>query len=105
MLEVSRTRGISTSFSPGDGVIDGEGDRTTEGIRPCPDLVFVSGSGNNIIDSFPLSLGMETAGTAALEGSQSNPGLTIKFTVSPSLTLYSFNNFPSANAFPLRSRR
>ena len=34
MFDVSKTKGMSTSFSPGLGVRDGDGDSTTEGIRP-----------------------------------------------------------------------
>lgn len=40
-----------------------------------------------------------------LDGSQLNPGLTIRLTVSPSLTLYSFRSFPSARAFPFNRSR
>lgn len=40
-----------------------------------------------------------------LLGSQSKPGLTIKFMVSPSFTSYSFRSFASTRAFPLRSKR
>ena len=40
-----------------------------------------------------------------LDKSQSNPGLTIKLIVSPSLILYSFKSLPSARAFPFNRRR
>ena len=45
------------------------------------------------------------ATTAGLDGSQLNPGLTIKLTVSPSLTGYSFRSLLSARAFPFKRRR
>ena len=73
------------------------------------------------------SVGLDVPGSSELEGdfsagvsgvgagisnfgdsvarSQSYPGLTIRLTVSPSLTLYSLSNFASARALPLRSRR
>lgn len=39
------------------------------------------------------------------DGSQLNPGLIIKLTVSPCLTAYSCKSFPSAKAFPFNRRR
>jgi hypothetical protein len=41
-------------------------------------------------------------GLGALVGSQSTPGLTMKLTVSPFWTLYSFNNLASASALPFK---
>lgn len=40
--------GISTSFSPGLGVREGEGESTTDGIRPWPCLVLGSGDGSSV---------------------------------------------------------
>lgn len=112
MLEVSSTRGMSTTFSSGSADRDGEGDSTTEGIRPWP-LVGLVGSGSSVIGLsssefvFPTGVGGVTvvAPDATLLGSHWNPGLTIKLRVSPSLTSYSLSSFPSAKALPFKRRR
>jgi hypothetical protein len=51
------------------------------------------------------SVFVEAGAAAAVVGSQRCPGFSIKFTVSPSLMLYSLSSFPSASALPLRRRR
>ena len=97
ILEVSRTRGISVNFSPGAGDVDGDGDKTIEGVRPCPPRVRAGCSGSRVIcpPSARCGAGAATdAGAGAgdadiLDGSQLNPGLTISVTVSPSLMVYS----------------
>ena len=42
---------MSTSFSSPIGVRDGEGDNTTEGMRVCPERVFLVCSGRRVIGS------------------------------------------------------
>ncbi len=51
IFEVSNTSGISTSFSSATGVSEGEGDRTTEGMRACPERVCLVCSGTRVMDS------------------------------------------------------
>ena len=113
MFEVSKTRGMSVNFSPGVGDADGDGDKTIEGVRPCPPRVRAGCSGNSVICS-PSALCGAGAATGAdagvgdvdiLDGSQLNPGLTISVTVSPSLIVYSCRSLLSARAFPLRRSR
>jgi hypothetical protein len=70
---------------------EGEGDRTTEGIFVCP--------------AFRLSGVDMDSGVVTAFGSQVWPGLIIKLTISPSLTLYSFRSLASARALPLSNRR
>lgn len=104
---------MSFSTKPGTS-LEGDGDRTTDGIRWCRDG-FDPGVGLSERGGFPPPRdisgvdkdgeGDGEAAKAGLDGSQSNPGLIIKLTVSPSLTLYSFKSFPSARALPFRSRR
>lgn len=96
-------RGISTNVSPGEGEMDGDGESTTDGMRPWPIRVLCcAGSGRRTM--LPSTV-LGDGGAGILEGSQSKPGLTIKLMMSPSLTLYSCSSFPSANAFPLSRRR
>ncbi len=51
ILDVSRMRGMSMSFSSAIGVREGEGDRTTEGIRAWPrPLLDPADSGTRVIE-------------------------------------------------------
>lgn len=104
------------SFSTMPGLSDdGEGDKTTLGMRWClpferadasrePDPKTLRlGAGEGSVD-----IGVSCAGAGVgvgAVGSQLKPGLTTKFNVSPSLMLYSLRSFPSASAFPLRRSR
>lgn len=100
---MSKTRGISTSFSSERGAREGEGDNTTEGIRLWPCLDFESlDSGMRVIVTGAVSV-LFSSGFDVAVGSHWKPGFTIKFTVSPSLTSYSFNNLASARALPFSS--
>jgi hypothetical protein len=91
--DVSSVRLISGGllYSLDSDTDEGEGERTTEGIRACPGF---RSSG----------MDMESAVLAAL-GSQVCPGLIIKLTMSPSLILYSLRSLGSASALPLSTRR
>lgn len=94
MVEVSRVSVMSCSFAFPSGsrdAIDGDGDNTMEGVLECLGPAV----------SFPV----EEASDGCMVGSQSKPGLIIKFMVSPSFTSYSLRSFVSARAFPLRSKR
>lgn len=99
---------------------DGEGDKTTDGIRWCLDCDCAGlGLGSKeragllpttcseLIEGDREDGEADGAGGVGggFVGSQTNPGLTIKLTVSPSLTLYSLRSFASARAFPLRRSR
>ena len=112
IVEVSSTSGMSTNVSPGVGVSDGDGDSTTDGIRPCPLRVFVgSGLGSSVIPSsfFPSPWkgdeGEAAGAGATLDGSHSKPGLIMRLMVSPSLTAYSWRSFASARALPFSRSR
>lgn len=99
ILEVSRVRLISVMLAEGE-MRDGEGERTTEGIRPCFPLGFTSLSEMIVIkgvDSSSAGLGGATGGKVGLEA------MTV--IVSPSFTAYSFNNLLSASALPFSSSR
>ena len=90
--------------------VDGEGERTTEGMRWCLPLLGAPVAGLSDEDAWPstdseggvgervmlVGLGM------GLEGSQLVPGLTMRLITSPSLMLYSLRSLLSARAFPLR---
>lgn len=97
---LSSTRGMSCTSSIGE---DGVGDSTTEGIRPWPRRFGGFGLSDLLSTGEPVSSCME--GEGVFVGSQSTPGLTIKLTVSPSFTLYSFSSLESARALPLSRRR
>lgn len=109
ILDVSRRRGISFSFSPGEGDVDGDGERTIDGVRPCPPRLRAGCSGSSVICSpstlFGAGAATDARGVDILDGSQSNPGLIISVTVSPSLIVYSCRSLLSARAFPLSSSR
>lgn len=90
---------ISSGFSgsPEGDPADGDGERTTDGMRECP---------NFKLSGALFSLVLEVIFVVIVEfGSQLYPGLIIKLTVSPSLILYSFRSLESARALPLRRRR
>src|SRR5712671_3814934 len=105
------TSWISCGFSRGeDGV--GEGERTTEGMRPCPRLFSVGGvglsdavSGRGAPESSSREGGGGGGDSWGLVGSHSTPGLTMRLMASPSWTLYSFSSLASASALPFRRRR
>ena len=80
---------------------EGDGDKTMEGVRlcPCGTCTCISGSAESVIFGGGLD------GEDTLAGSQSNPGLSIRFMVSPSFTPYSLRSFVSASAFPLSKSR
>ena len=104
MVEVSMVRVMSCGFELPSGsseARDGEGDKTMEGVRVClcPAESFVADSMSNGAISGP------EVGNEVFVESQSKPGLTIKFMVSPSFTSYSLRSFVSTRAFPLRSKR
>ena len=110
MSVVSNVNGIGVvacGSRSGCGVVEGEGHRTTEGMRVCDDLA----EGCVIVLSVDLllstsigalpSLSLADSGNFAFsDQSHSKPGLSIKLITSPSFTLYSLSNFPSARAFP-----
>jgi len=105
---LSSVNKISFSVTPGDS-LEGEGDKTTEGIRWCPRLEpGVEPSVEACLlfseDIEDDAVGGEEIGVT-FDGSQSNPGLMTKLMVSPSLIGYSCKSFPSASAFPFRRRR
>lgn len=118
MALLSSVKTISFSTWPGVSV-DGEGESTKDGTRWC--LVGLGGvlassdeldflSGESIVGDEGKGVegkGVEGKGAdgEVFDGSQSNPGLIIRLTVSLSLTAYSFNSFPSARAFPFNRRR
>lgn len=109
--DVSRVSGIGDGLSErGKEDVEGDGDRTTEGIRPCLPVLVDPASGSSFIEtsppaSFPTALlGSGVAGAGAVQ-SHSKLGFNMRFTVSPSFTGYSFNSFPSASAFPRSKRR
>lgn len=100
---------ISFSATPGVS-LDGDGDKTTEGMRWCLDDDAGFGLGDREIERplfAPGDTGAEGEDSMADDfvGSQSKPGLIIRLMVSPSLTMYSLSNLLSASAFPLRTRR
>lgn len=100
---------------------EGEGESTTLGMRRCPpppDLAGVDSEpepepnengllGVDVLSaivatfSFPVADSVPFAGGAL--GSQLTPGLHTKFTVSPSLIVYSLNNLLSASALPFNN--
>ena len=114
MEEVSNVRLISCGLASGSReTIDGDGERMIDGVRVCLNPVVSFGRESEVDDGFmsgPNNKGFvsgsgEDLGKTVCVGSQLKPGLTIKFIVSPSFTLYSFNNLLSASAFPLSKRR
>ena len=100
--DVSSVRGMGEGLSVrGREDEEGEGDKTTEGMRPCfPGLeVLVPGS-SDIEASTPPSfrdepLASGVSGIGAVQ-SHSKPGFNMRLIVSPSFTGYSFSNLPSA---------
>lgn len=114
IVEVSRVRLISRGFSCSEigDPPEGEGDKTIDGARPCLfgmlncGCGFVSiGDGEGAVEAGESDIVAVAEVDVGLEGSQSKPGFTIRLTVSPSCTLYSFKSFPPASAFPLSKRR
>lgn len=100
ILDVSSVRFISLGLSSllGLGIVwEGEGDKTTEGIREwlwCVPLVL-----SEAIDGDVVGDG------ASKSGFQVDPGFTTKLTISPSRILYSFRSLVSARALPFNKRR
>lgn len=103
---------------------EGDGERTTEGMRWWRPFGFawassvpganpkglglagVAGSAMVISDGFGFVGGEVGAGTgAAAVGSHGNPGLSTRLTVSPWAMGYSRRSLASARALPLRRRR
>jgi len=84
-----------------------------EGVRVClcPIVnfgcgIWISGKEEGFIFTGEVLDGKGVLdGEDALDGSHSNPGLSIKFIVSPSFTPYSLRSFASASAFPFSNRR
>lgn len=91
-------------------ITDGDGERTMDGVRVCLKPVLSFGRESEDNDDFMSGSNKDFVsgsddGKGAVEGSQSKPGLTIRFIVSPSFTLYSLRSLLSASAFPLSKRR
>lgn len=104
MTEVSMVSVMSwgfTFFSASREATDGEGDKTMDGVRVCL-WPAVSFEADSVLSE---SMSGPDVGNDVFVGSQSKPGLTIKFMVSPSFTSYSLRSFVSTRAFPLRRRR
>ncbi len=90
--------------------VEGEGERTTEGMRWCLPLLGALLAGLSDEDAWPSTDSEDGEGEKVvlvglgmgLEGSQLVPGLTMRLITSPSLMLYSLTSLLSARAFPLR---
>lgn len=95
---------MSAGFSSRGDVEDGDGERTTDGMRACPrfgldensvpsGVVIVTIGVNDGEDSgfrVDSEVDIATGGAGAgVLGSQVTPGFRSKFNVSPSLTAYS----------------
>ena len=79
---------------------EGEGERTTEGMRWCLPLFGAPPAAGPGVRPSTESESLVGLGLG-LVGSQLAPGLTMRLITSPSLMLYSLRSLLSARAFPL----
>jgi len=82
---------------------DGLGLSTIDGVLECLILFSdgIPGLSAESPDAAGMGFGCKIPSSLGLEGSQLMPGLTMRFTVSPSWMLYSLSSLVSARAFPL----
>jgi len=82
---------------------DGLGLSTIDGVLECLILFSdrVPGLSAESPDTAGMGFGCKISSSLGFEGSQLMPGLTMRFTVSPSWTLYSLSSLVSERAFPL----